>query len=102
MVEIKSIQLFQTSFLGMHLYLPGYPIYLIMSTKTILAQNMFDISYFHKDCPIAVILTDYQYGFEAMLNAPVIAMNEAAKNHGVDLKMNGREALLLCENQKNT
>lgn len=100
MVEIKSIQLFQKSFLGMHLHLPGYPLYLIMSTKTILAQTMFDIRYFRKDCPVAVVLTEYRYGFEAMLTAKVIAMNEVAKAHGVTLMMNGKEALLLCESEK--
>lgn len=102
MVEIKSIQLFQKSFLGMHLHLPAYPVYLIMSTKSILVQNMFDISYFKKDCPVSVIVTEYRYGFDAMLNARVIAMNEQAKIHGVTLLMNGKEALLLCENQKET
>jgi len=98
MVEVKSICLFQKSFIGIRLHLPGYPSYLIISTKTILAQNMFDIHYFQKDFPVAVIITEYRYGFEAMLNARVIAMNEAAGRKGVTLMMNGKEALLLCEN----
>jgi len=97
MVEIKSIQLFQKSFIGMHLHLPGYPLYLIISTKTIVAQNMFDIRYFQKDRPVAVIITEYRYGFESMLHAPIIAMNEVARQHGVTPEMKGKEALLLCE-----
>lgn len=100
MVEIKSIQLLQTSLLGMHLHLPGYPLYLIMSTNVILASQMFDIRYFHKDVPVAVIITEYRYGFDAMLNALVIAMNDVAKENGVTTMMTGKEALLLCVNEK--
>lgn len=100
MVEIKSITLYDKSFVGMHLHLPGYPLYLITSTKTIITQNMFDVRYFRKELPIAVILTEYRYGFEAMLNARVIAMNEIAKAYGVTTLMNGKEALLLCETKE--
>ena len=100
MVEIKSIRLYNQSFVGMHLHLPGYPLYLITSTKTVIAQNMFDIRYFRKDLPIAVIITEYRYGFEAMLNARVLAMNEVARRHGVTTMMTGKEALLLCEAQE--
>lgn len=101
MVEVKSIQISQKSFLGMHLCLPAYPLYLIMSTKAILVQNMFDINYFEKEGPISVILTQYAYGYEAMLQAKVIAMNACAKTHGVKIHMSGKEALLLCEREEN-
>lgn len=97
MVEIKSIRLDDKAFIGMHLHLPGYPLYLITSTKTIIAQAMFDVRYFRKELPVAVVITEYRYGFEAMLNARVIAMNEIAEAHGVTTLMNGKEALLLCE-----
>lgn len=73
---------------------------MIVTAKTILAQNMFQIQYFEKDADIAVIITEYHYGFDALLNARVIAMNEAAKAHGVTLMMNGKEALLLCESER--
>lgn len=46
MVEVKSICIAQKSFIGVRLHLPAYPSYLIVSTKTILAQNLFDINYF--------------------------------------------------------
>lgn len=97
MVEVKSICIAQKSFIGVRLHLPAYPSYLIVSTKTILAQNLFDINYFQKTNQVAVIITEYRHGFEAMLNAKVIAANDAAKAHGVTLTMNGKEALLLCE-----
>lgn len=100
MVEIKSMQVHQDSFLGIHMHLPGYPLYLIMSTKAILAQEMFDIQYFHKEKPIAVMLVPYCHGFEEVLEAPIIAMNEAARRKGVSLHMLGKEALLLCEGKE--
>lgn len=100
MVEVKSICIAQKSFIGIRLHLPAYPSYLIVSTKTILAQNMFDIRYFQKPTNVAVIITEYRYSFEAMLNAKVIAINETAKVHGVTLMMNGKEALLLCESNQ--
>ena len=100
MVEVKRICADEKSFIGIHLHLPGYPSYMIVTAKTILAQNMFQIQYFEKDADIAVIITEYHYGFDALLNARVIAMNEAAKAHGVTLMMNGKEALLLCESER--
>ncbi|MCI8850468.1 MAG: hypothetical protein HFE82_02855 [Erysipelotrichaceae bacterium] len=100
MVEVKRICAAEKSFIGIHLHLPGYPSYMIVTAKTILAQNMFQIQYFEKDADIAVIITEYHYGFDALLNARVIAMNEAAKAHGVTLMMNGKEALLLCESER--
>ena len=100
MVEVKRICAAEKSFIGIHLHLPGYPSYMIVTAKTILAQNMFQIQYFEKDADIAVIITEYHYGFDALLNALVIAMNEAAKAHGVTLMMNGKEALLLCESER--
>lgn len=100
MVEVKRICVAKKSFIGIHLHLPAYPSYMIVTTKTILAQNMFQIQYFEKDADIAVIITEYRYGFDSMLNARVIAMNEAAKAHGVTLMMNGKEALLLCESER--
>lgn len=100
MVEIKSIQVFQKSFLGIQMQLPGYPLFLLMSTKVIMAQNMFDIAYFEKENNISVVILDYRYGFEAMLDAPVIAVNEVARLHGVALQMRGKEALLLCETKE--
>lgn len=99
MVEVKSLQIFDRSFIGLYLHLPGYPMYMIMSTKTILAQNMLDIHYFRKELPVSVIICEYHYGFQAMLNAKVIAMNDAAEAHGVTLEMKGKEALRLCENR---
>ena len=100
MVEVKRICAAEKSFIGIHLHLPGYPSYMIVTAKTILAQNMFQIQYFEKGADIAVIITEYHYGFDALLNARVIAMNEAAKAHGVTLMMNGKEALLLCESER--
>ncbi|MCI9313188.1 MAG: hypothetical protein HFE68_07525 [Erysipelotrichaceae bacterium] len=100
MVEVKSIHLQNKAFIGMHLQLPTYPVYLITSTKTILTQQMFDIRYFQKERSIAVIITEYRYGFEALLHAPVIAMNEIARRRGVTTMMSGKEALLLCEAKK--
>lgn len=100
MVEIKSMQVDKKSFLGIHMHLPGYPLYLIMSTDVILAQNMFDIRYFHKENGVAVILVAYAYGFEAVVQEPVIGMNEVAKQRGVLIGMSGKEALLLCENKR--
>ncbi len=100
MVEVKRICAAEKSFIGIHLHLPGYPSYMIVTAKTILAQNMFQIQYFEKDADIAVIIAEYHYGFDALLNARVIAMNEAAKAHGVTLMMNGKEALLLCESER--
>ena len=100
MVEVKRICAAEKSFIGIHLHLPGYPSYMIVTAKTILAQNMFQIQYFEKDADIAVIITEYHYGFDALLNARVIAMNEAAKANGVTLMMNGKEALLLCESER--
>lgn len=100
MVEVKRICAAEKSFIGIHLHLPGYPSYMIVTAKTILAQNMFQIQYFEKDADIAVIITEYHYGFDALLNARVIVMNEAAKAHGVTLMMNGKEALLLCESER--
>lgn len=97
MVEVKSICVDQKSFIGVRLHLPAYPSYLIVSTKTILAQDMFDIDYFHKPNNVAVIITEGRYGFEHMLHANVTAMNAAAKACGVTLRMSGKEALLLCE-----
>ena len=100
MVEVKRICAAEKSFIGIHLHLPGYPSYMIVTAKTILAQNMLQIQYFENDADIAVIITEYHYGFDALLNARVIAMNEAAKAHGVTLMMNGKEALLLCESER--
>lgn len=99
MVEIKSIQLPHTSFLGMHLHLPGYPIDLIMSTKAILVPRMFDLSYFQKANEIAIIQIEGAHGFEAMLASSVCAVNACAEKRKVTIGMNAKEALLLCEQE---
>ena len=63
-------------------------------------DKLDDIRYFQKERSIAVIITEYRYGFEALLHAPVIAMNEIARRRGVTTMMSGKEALLLCEAKK--
>ena len=101
MVDVKSIEITQKSFLGIHVHLPHYPLYIIMSTKTILASDMLDIAYFdHVQKPVAVILTNQQQNFDALLEAPVIAMNARAEALGVQRGMRGKEALMLCEKGK--
>lgn len=98
MVDVKSIQIMQKSFLGIHVHLPHHPLYLIMSTKTILAPDMLDIAYFDKQKkPVAVVLTADNHSFEALLSAPVVAMNKIAEQKGVCIQMKGKEALMLCE-----
>ena len=101
MVEIKSIQLPDTSLLGMHLHLPGYPIDLIMSTKAILVQQMFDRTYFQKANDIAIIQIEGGHGFASMLASKVCAMNEYARKRHVKIGMSAKEALLICEKEDN-
>lgn len=98
MVEVKSIKIDKEYYIGIHLQLPQYPTYLIVSCKTILAQEMFEKSFFEKeDKHTAVIFVQYGYGFDSMLYGEVIDMNEIALSAGVHKGMSGKEALKLCE-----
>lgn len=99
MVEVKSIKSGNEYYVGIHLQLPQYPAYLIVSCKTILAQELFDIAFFEKeDKQTAVIIVQYGIGFDSMLYGKVIARNKKAEHAGVMIGMNGKEALQLCEN----
>ena len=98
MVEVKSIKSGDEYYVGIHLQLPQYPMYMIVSCKVILAQNMYAIDFFDKqDKKPAVILVQYGYGFDSMLYGEVTDMNSIASAYGVRLGMNGKEALKLCE-----
>lgn len=98
MVEVKSIKIDKEYYVGIHLLLPQYPTYLIVSCKTILAQEMFDKKFFEKDDKhTAVVLVEHGYGFDSLLYGEVSAMNEIAKQMGVYIGMLGKEALKLCE-----
>ncbi len=100
MVEIKSIKLKENHFMGIQILLPGYPMFMITSTHSVLATNMFDISFFEKEGRhIAVALTSYCYGFHELQEANIIAMNEVARKKGVKIGMTGKEALYLCEKE---
>lgn len=101
MVEIKNIKVNEFHFMGIQILLPGYPLFMITSTHSVLATHMFDISYFEKgERNVAVMLTSYCYGFKELQEAHVIAMNEIAQNKGVQIGMAGKEALYLCEKEE--
>lgn len=98
MVELRSIQIDEVSFIGVYLNLPHYPLHLIVSTHTILAQNAFSIAFFeHENKRAAVILCQYVFGFEGLLNSKVIEYNTYAEKKGVMKGMCGKEAMMLCE-----
>lgn len=98
MVELRSIQFEGFHFIGVYLNLPHYPIHMIVSTHTILAQNNFSITFFNdEDKTAAVIICRYTFGFDGLLDSEVIDYNLQAEAKGVVKGMNGREAMVLCE-----
>ena len=98
MIEVRSIHVEQYHFIGVYMNLPQYPIHLILSTHTILAQDNFSISFFEAaDKRIAVILCEYVFGFDGLLNSVVSQRNQIAMYKGVEKGMDARKALLLCE-----
>lgn len=99
MVEIKNIKIGDEPYLGIHMYLPRTPLFILMSTKTILAQDMFSIDYFEDKPSVCVILTHYGFGFDTLVNGEVVACNESARQHHVCLGMKGSDALALCEKE---
>lgn len=98
MIEVKNIQVQGHHFMGVYLNLPQYPIHLIISTHTILAQDSFAIDYFENmNKSVAVVLCHNAFGFNNLLASNVIGMNQIAKNKGVTLDMPAEEAIVLCE-----
>lgn len=96
MVDIQQVNVGKYSFLGIRLYLSHYPIHLLMSTRSIIVQQMFDINYFQKpEC--AVCMCEKGTNCIELLNKKVIAMNQTARDKGVMLHMTVKEALYLCE-----
>ncbi|MEG0329941.1 MAG: hypothetical protein RSC10_02215 [Longicatena sp.] len=101
MVQVENICIDHHDFIGVYLNLPQYPIHFIMSTRSILAQNNFAKDYFeHFEKKVAVILCEYTFGFEGLLASGVMECNEIAKAKGVKRGMCAKEALILCENNK--
>lgn len=101
MVEVKRIKLQDQSFLGIYLNLPQYPIHLLVSTHAILAQDIFSLQQFHDEHKqVAVVLCEYLYGFDGILGSCVKGANEVAIHMGVKVGMNAKEALILCESNK--
>lgn len=98
MVEVKSLMVGQYHFAGIYINLPQYPIHFIISTHTILAQDNFSMDYFERlDRPVAVILCRYTFGFSAILESEIVAMNHIAKEQGVTCGMKAKDAVILCE-----
>lgn len=98
MIEVRSMHVENFHFIGIYMNLPQYPIHLILSTHTILAQNNFSITFFESnDKRIAVILCEYVFGFDGLLNSVVVERNTIAEKKGVEKGMYAREALMLCE-----
>lgn len=101
MVEVKNIKINQHHFIGIYLNLPQYPIHFIISTHAILAQNNFSLDYFEQqDKHVAVIICEYSFGFDGLLDSVVTQMNTIALEKGVIQGMKAKEALLLCEESK--
>lgn len=101
MVEVKKIQIDDQHFIGVSLNLPQYPIHFIISTHSILASDSLSLAHFEQEHKhTAVVLCNYLYGFEGLLASRVVAMNEIARNKGVEVGMNAKEALILCEENK--
>lgn len=98
MVEVKNIRIEDCDFYGVYLNLPQYPIHIIMSTRSILAQNNFALDYFENgDKHVAVILCRYTFGFQGLLTSEVVALNQKASDFGVKKGMMAKEALILSE-----
>lgn len=101
MVEIKRLRIQEQDFIGIYLKLPRYPIHLIVSTHTILASDALSISHFEdENKDTAIMLCQYCYGFDGLLNSEVKGINQIAKQAGVNVGMKAKEALMLCENTK--
>lgn len=99
MLEWKTIKLEGKTFIGMHMILPRQGVYLITSTKCILAGNLFDIH--HLSPASAVFIMEKSKSFSDLLTSKVVAMNEYAKKQHYHLGMSGKEVLLYQSTKAN-
>lgn len=102
MVEIKTIHIQENSFIGILLKLPKNMIYMITSTRCILAGEQFDINYFNRvKKQSRIVLVEDCDDFEDLLTSRVVKISDAAKALGVQEGMSGEAALvILNENQQ--
>lgn len=102
MVEINTLCIEHHGFYGIYFKLPSYPLHIILSSRTLLAPDCLSLRYFDKNkrrC--AVLLSDAEGSYEALLQGGIIACNHKARQAGVQIGMKGKEALLLCEASQN-
>lgn len=92
MLEWKSIRINDKRFIGMHIILPRQAVYIISSTKCILAGKVFNIQNMTKSS--CVFIMSESSSFEKLLTSKVIAMNTKAEEMGYHYGMSGKEVLL--------
>lgn len=92
MLEWKTIRLADKSFIGMQMLLPRQKVYLISSTKCILAGKIFNLDNMTKNS--CVFIMAKSNSFEELLSSNVIEMNKKATDMGYQKGMSGKEVLL--------
>lgn len=97
MLEWKTIKLEGKSFIGMHMILPRQGLYVITSTKCIIAGNLFDVT--HLSPNVAVCIMQRSKSYSELLESKVAVMNERARQLGYSERMNGKEVLLYQSNE---
>ena len=101
MVEVSRIFVDQYTCIGMKLQLHFKEILIIGSEDYYVLPLIFSIEFIAQlDTNIPIDICSYQESFDGLLNSEVLGFNYAASVCGVNLKMNGKEAIICCENFK--
>lgn len=101
MVEISRIIVDKYSYVGMKLQFHFKDVFIIGSENCYILPLIFSMEYMIQlDTNIPIIICSCQDSFDDLLNSEVLGCNYAASMCGVNLKMNGKEAIICCESFK--
>lgn len=101
MVEINRIFVDKYAYIGMKLQLHFKEVLIIGSHDCYVLPSIFSMEFIAQlETDIPIIICSYQDSFDELLDSEVLGFNYAASVCGVNLKMNGKEAIICCESYK--
>lgn len=92
MVEVKTVKIKNQHVIGIHLCLPGNPIYFLVTTHMIIAGKYFHTEAF-KHSKVLFVKVEDSSSFSSILNSKVSDMNIIAMDLGIEIGMNMEEVL---------
>lgn len=94
MIDLKSIRLEEERVIGLKIRLPFTLLIFVFNTKGFLCGNQMNIETLQFNQASICIMSKCAT-YEECLNSHVIAINQRAKDKGIELGMQGKQALMM-------